>query len=113
MDSFEILFRDIEKKSSFTLKEDDKVQIQEKFTPKKLRKKQYFLREGDVFKHMGFIVSGVKRMFTVDQKGHEHILKLSVEEFWTGDHESFKMLTPSPYFVEAFENVDMLLVTNV
>ena len=51
-------------------------------------------------------------MFTVDQKGHEHILKLAVEEFWAGDHESFKLLTPSPYFVEAVENVDMLMVTN-
>jgi CRP-like cAMP-binding protein len=93
MKGFEILFRYIEKKSSLSLKEDDKVHIQEKFRPKKLRKKQYFLQEGDVCKYMGFIVSEATRMFTVDQKGHEHILKLAVEEFWTGDHESFKLLT--------------------
>ncbi|MFC0515529.1 Crp/Fnr family transcriptional regulator [Mucilaginibacter angelicae] len=112
MNSFEILFRYIEKKSSLSLKEDDKVRIQEKFKPKKLHKKQYFLQEGDVCKYMGFIVSGATRMFRVDQKGHEHVLKLAVEEFWTGDHESFKQLTPSPYYVEAVENVNMLMVSN-
>lgn len=112
MNSFEILFRYIEKKSSFSLKEDDKAHIQEKFRPKKLRKKQYFLQEGDVCKYMGFIVSGTTRMFTVDQNGHEHILKFAVEEWWTGDYESFKLHSPSPYYIEAVENVDMLMVTN-
>lgn len=35
-------------------------------------------------------------MFTVDQKGHEHILKFAVEEWWAVDHESFMLLTPKP-----------------
>jgi CRP-like cAMP-binding protein len=112
MDSFEILFRYIEKKSSLSLNEDDKAHLREKFRPKKLRKKQYFLQEGDVCKYMGFIVSGATRMFTVDQNGHEHILKLAVEELWAGDYESFKLLTPSPYYVEAVEDVQMLMLTN-
>jgi CRP-like cAMP-binding protein len=112
MESFEILFRYIEKKSSLSLREDEKAHIQEKFRPKKLRKKQYFLQEGDVCKYMGFILSGATRMFKVDQNGHEHILKLAIEGFWAGDYESFNLLTPSPYYVEAVENVDMLMVTN-
>jgi CRP-like cAMP-binding protein len=112
MDSFEILFRYIEKKSSSSLNEDDKAHIREKFRPKKLRKKQYFLQEGDVCKYLGFTVSGATRMFTVDQNGHEHILKFTVEELWTGDYESFKLLTPSPYYVEAVEDVEMLMLTS-
>jgi CRP-like cAMP-binding protein len=112
MDSFETLFQYIEKKSSLSLTEDARVHIQEKFRFKKLRKKQYFLQEGDVCKYMGFIAKGATRMFTVDQNGHEHILKFAVEEWWAGDYESFKLLTPSLYYVEAVEDVDMLMVTN-
>jgi CRP-like cAMP-binding protein len=112
MNSFEILFRYIEKKSSLGLKEEDKAHIQEKFRPKKLRKKQYFLQEGDVCKFAGFIASGATRMFSVDQNGHEHVLRFAVEEWWVADYESFKLLTPSLYYIEAVEDVDMLMITN-
>jgi CRP-like cAMP-binding protein len=77
-----------------------------------LRKRQYFLQEGDVCKYMGFIVKGATRMFAVDEKGHEHILHFGLEDWWVGDYESFYLLTPSKYFVEALEEVDMVLVTN-
>jgi CRP-like cAMP-binding protein len=112
MESFEVLFRYIEKKSSLTLNEDEKARIQEKFRPKKLRKKQYFLQEGDVCKYAGFIVRGAIRMFSVDENGHEHILRFGLEEWWAADDESFIRLTPSHYYIEAVEDVEMLLITN-
>jgi len=51
-------------------------------------------------------------MFAVDEKGHEHILHFGLEDWWVGDYESFYMMTPSKYFVEALEEVDMILITN-
>ena len=106
------LFEYIERKSSVTLSEDERNLIISKLKPKKLRKKQYFLQEGDVCKYMGFIVKGATRMFAVDEKGHEHILHFGLEEWWVGDYESFYLLTPSKYYVEALEEVDMILITN-
>ena len=106
------LFDYIERKSSVTLSEDERNLIISKLKPKKLRKKQYFLQEGDVCKYMGFIVKGATRMFAVDEKGHEHILHFGLEEWWVGDYESFYLLTPSKYYVEALEEVDMILITN-
>jgi hypothetical protein len=38
-------------------------------------------------------------MFSVDQNGHEHILRFAVEEWWAVDYESFKLLTPSPCYI--------------
>src|ERR1700753_2649400 len=61
---------------------------------------------------MGFIVSGATRMFAVDEKGHEHILHFGLEEWWVGDYESFYLLTPSRYYVEALEDADLILITN-
>jgi len=112
MADFIPLFDYIERKSSVTLSEDDRSLIMSKLKPKKLRKRQFFLQEGDVCKYMGFIVSGATRMFAVDEKGHEHILHFGLEEWWVGDYESFHLLTPSKYYVEALEDVDMILITN-
>jgi CRP-like cAMP-binding protein len=112
MADFIPLFDYIERKSSVKLSEDERILIMTKLKPKKLRKRQYFSQEGDVCKYMGFIVKGATRMFAVDEKGHEHILHFGLEDWWVGDYESFYLLTPSKYYVEALEEVDMILVTN-
>jgi CRP-like cAMP-binding protein len=75
------------------------------------RKKQYFLQEGDICKYFGFIISGAMRQYTVDDKGIEHIIRLSLEDWWVGDRESWTMLTPSIYNIDAWENTEVLLVT--
>jgi CRP-like cAMP-binding protein len=112
MADFITLFDYIDRKSSVKLSEDERNFIMTKLKPKKLRKRQYFLQEGDVCKYMGFIVKGATRMFAVDEKGHEHILHFGLEDCWVGDYESFYLLTPSKYNVEALEEVDMILITN-
>src|SRR5258708_1469037 len=111
MTDFNCLFDYIERKSSVALSKDDRNLIMIKLRPKKLRKRQYFLQEGDVSKYMGFIVKGATRMFAVDDKGREHTVQFGLEEWWVGDYESFHLLTPSKYFVEAHEDVEMILIS--
>lgn len=82
------------------------------FKLRKLRKRQYFLQEGDVCKYIGFVVKGSARTFTKDEKGHEHILKLSIENWWLADFESFYLLTPSRFNIEALEDLEVLQTTN-
>ncbi|SDS50084.1 cAMP-binding domain of CRP or a regulatory subunit of cAMP-dependent protein kinases [Mucilaginibacter mallensis] len=112
MSNFEALFDYIQEISGKLLSEDDKHLLMEHFKPKKLRKRQYFLQEGDVCKNIGFIVKGSARTFTVDEKGHEHILKLSLENWWLADFESFYLLTPSRFNIEALEDLEVLQSTN-
>ena len=112
MADFAFLFDYIERKSSVKLTGEERNLIMGTLKPKRLRKGQFFLQEGDVCKYMGFIVKGATRQFSDDKKGHEHILKFGVEEWWVGDYESFHLLTPSKYYVEALEEVDMILITN-
>ena len=85
--------------------------IENTFIPKKLRKRQFFLQEGEVCKYMAFIVKGAMRQYSVDDKGVEHIVQLSIENWWAGDRESYVMLTPSVYNIDAWEDTDVLLVT--
>jgi CRP-like cAMP-binding protein len=62
--------------------------IQTVFTPKKFRKRQYFLQEGEVCKYSAFIVKGAMRQYSVDDKGEEHIIRLYIENWWATDRES-------------------------
>jgi CRP-like cAMP-binding protein len=112
MPDFIPLFDYIERKSMVPLSDDGRNQLMAKLKPKKLRKRQFFLQEGDVCKYMGFIVKGATRMFTVDERGHEHILHFGLEDWWVGDYESFHLLSPSKYYVEALEDVDMILISS-
>lgn len=112
MSGFEAFFDYIQEISGKLLSDDDKHLLMVNFKPKKLRKRQYFLQEGDVCKYIGFIVKGSARTFTVDDKGHEHILKLSLENWWLADFESFYLLTPSRFNIEALEDMEVLQSTN-
>jgi CRP-like cAMP-binding protein len=107
----EQLFQYIRRHSTTPLTEADVELITELFVPKKLRKKQYFLQEGEVCKYMAFIVKGAMRQYTIDDRGVEHIIKLSIEDWWVGDRESFNMLSPSIYNIDAWEDTELLTIT--
>src|SRR5262249_20716033 len=49
--------------------------------------------------------------YSVDEKGNEHVVRLSIENWWAGDRESFTMLIPSIYNIDAWEDTDALLIT--
>lgn len=112
MSNFEAFYDYIQKLSGEILSEDEKLMIETHMKPRRFRKKQYFLQEGDVCKYTGFIVKGSARTFSVDEEGNENILKLSVENWWLADFESFYHLTPSQYNIQAIEDLEVLQVTN-
>ena len=81
------------------------------FIPKKLRKRQYLLQEGDVSRYTSFVEKGILRTFTVDDKGNEPILQFSMEGWWVTDLYSFLTDEPSRYNIEALEDCELLLIT--
>jgi CRP-like cAMP-binding protein len=108
---FESFRNYINKYSTTPLTDDQFAQICAVFQPKKLRKKQYFLQEGEVCKYFSFIVKGAMRQYSVDDKGVEHTVGLFIENWWVGDRESFVMLTPSIYNIDAWEDSELLIAT--
>lgn len=101
----------LEKFSSEPLFENQKALLRDALMPSRLRKREFFLKEGDHQKYLAFIVKGAMRMYSVDDQGIEHIVRLGVEGWWIGDRESWAMLTPSLYQVDAWENSELLLIT--
>jgi len=107
----ESLIKHINSYISTPLTDSEAEQINNILVPKIIRKKQFFLQEGQVCKYSAFIVKGAMRQYSVDDKGAEHIVRLLIENWWAVDRESFVMLTPSPYNIEAWEDTEVLLVT--
>lgn len=100
----------IKNHSSTPLSESDVDIIKNVFIPKKIRKRQYFSQEGEISKHHAFVVKGAMRQYSVDAKGVEHIVRLSIENWWVGDRESFDNTTPSIYNIDAWEDTDLLII---
>jgi CRP-like cAMP-binding protein len=104
------LFDYIERYGKATLTNDEKDIIKLAMAPKRLRKKQYFLEEGKICQYTGFILKGALRQYSVDDSGMEHILQLSIENWWVVDRESFINQRPSKYFIEAWEDTELLVL---
>lgn len=100
----------INKHASTPLTDNDVSLIKEAFISKKLKKRQFFLKEGDVCRYIAFIVKGATRQYNVDVKGSENILNLCIENWWTSDRESFHKETPSIYNIDAWEETELLLL---
>ena len=109
---FDSLFKYINSYISTPLTSEQEALIEQTLTPKRFRKKQYLLQEGEVSKYAAFIVKGAMRQYTVDDKGSEHIVQLYIENWWAVDRESFIMLTPSIYNIDAWEDTDVLMMTH-
>ncbi|MEC5148243.1 Cyclic nucleotide-binding protein [Chitinophaga sp. 180180018-2] len=109
---YEALIQYINAQTTSPLTESETDIVKNIFKPRRIRKRQYFLQEGDVCKYMGFIVKGAMRQYSVDDKGGEHIVRLYLENWWAGDRESFTRLTPSNYNIDAWEDTDMLTITH-
>ncbi|CAM3652404.1 Crp/Fnr family transcriptional regulator [Sphingobacterium sp. arapr2] len=108
---YQILFNYIHNYSQMILTSEEMELIKNTFQPKKLRKRQYFLQEGDISKFTGFITKGAMRQYYVDEKGVENVINLFIENYWATDRKSFFDLKPSIFYIDAWENTDLLIIT--
>jgi len=105
---FELLFQNFDQK--VTLTEDEKELSRTFFIPKKIRKRQYLLQEGDVCKYIAFVEKGLLRSYAVSDKGTEQIIQFAFEGWWISDQFSFLTGEPSKYNIDALEDSELLLL---
>ncbi|MEJ0102563.1 MAG: cyclic nucleotide-binding domain-containing protein [Bacteroidota bacterium] len=82
------------------------------FIPKKLRKRQYLLQQGDVSKYTAFVEKGLLRSYVIDDKGTELIMQFAPESWWIGDIYSSITGEPAENNIDAIEDSELLLLTN-
>lgn len=106
---YELFFRKFNEKISLT--EEEETLVKQYLTPKKLRKKQYLLQEGDICKSIAFVEKGVLRAYSVDEKGNEHIIQFGLEGWLISDLYSFLSNEPATYNIDAIEDAELVLIS--
>lgn len=81
------------------------------FQSKKIKKKSYLLKQGDICRTENFIVKGCFRVYGIDENGIEHIVMFGIENWWISDLYSFLTQAPADYFIEALEDSEILQIT--
>jgi CRP-like cAMP-binding protein len=85
--------------------------IKQMLIPKKLRKRQYLLQEGDICKNICFVEKGALRAYVLDENGNEHITAFALEGWTIGDLYSFMKAEPATLNIEALEDCELLLTS--
>lgn len=84
--------------------------VEKVIIPKKLRKRQYLLQEGDISYYNCFIAKGCLRLYRIGKDGSEHILRFAIENWWISDYESYHAGLPSKYNIDALEDCELLMI---
>ena len=76
-------------------------------TPVTLKKKEFFVTQGEHCRYLAFVNSGCLRAFHTDNKGDEFTMYFAFVNWWTGDKTSFYSDTPSRFSVQALEDTEV------
>jgi CRP-like cAMP-binding protein len=106
---FELLFQNFAR--HIELDEEEKEIIESLFQPKKYRKHQYLLQQGDISRFEIFVVSGLTRSYEIDDKGQEHVIQFGPEGWWIGDMYSYLSETPSSMSIDCIEDTSVLQIS--
>jgi CRP-like cAMP-binding protein len=78
------------------------------FKPRRFRKHQFLVQEGNAVTQIYFIVQGLAKSFYVDEEGREHITQFSVDSYWTTDNDAFYNNTQATINIACLENTESL-----
>ncbi len=98
--------------NSFPLNEIEEEEVRRLFKKKVLKRRGVLLQEGDVCRHISFVVSGCFKMYAVDSNFKEHNLQFAIENEWIADIQSFYDEKPSRLNIEALEPSVVLQITH-
>ncbi|RDV16519.1 Crp/Fnr family transcriptional regulator [Pontibacter diazotrophicus] len=105
---YDLFFQKLQEKVPLT--DQEREQIKSYLTPKKLRKRQYLLQEGEVCKAIAFVEKGALREYSVEN-GSEHILQFAIEGWTISDLFSFLTGEQATYNIDALEDAELVLIT--
>lgn len=74
------------------------------------KKGTIIISEGDTKSDSYFVNSGLLRMFSMDQKGKEHVIQFAPENWMISDRNSLMYNEPSAYNIEAVEDTEVVIV---
>lgn len=80
------------------------------FEKQDFKKKQLLLEEGQIANKQYFILKGCVRFYINNSKGTEQTMQFGIENWWITDYLSFQYQTPSYFYIQAIENIEVLCI---
>jgi CRP-like cAMP-binding protein len=81
------------------------------FKEKSYKKGDFFLEEGRICKHAGFVTKGLLRYY-INDDGEEKTYAFSQENNFVCNYESFLPQSPSSKIIQALENCEILVISH-
>ncbi|GAC1596093.1 MAG: Crp/Fnr family transcriptional regulator [Chitinophagaceae bacterium] len=106
---YEVFFQKFNDKIVLTGAEE--ALVKKYLTPKKLRKKQYWLQEGEICKSICVVEKGALRSYLMDEAGNERITAFALEGWTMGDLYSFIKEEPATLNIDALEDCELVLIS--
>jgi CRP-like cAMP-binding protein len=105
---FEQLYKSIHEHVS--LSDEEWKLCKSSFIPKKMRKRQFLLQNGDVCRRIAFIEKGALFSYSLDDRGNENVIQFGFEGYWIADLYSFLTEEPSRLNIEILEEAELLMI---
>jgi CRP-like cAMP-binding protein len=92
------------------LSDEEFDELLSKFNREYLPRNCYYVKPGQVNAYSSYLLQGSMRTFTINEKGEDHILYFSFEDWWVGDLESMITGKPSRLYCQAIEDCELLSI---
>ena len=103
------LFSNIQ--SLITISPEEKEIISSLFKEKTYKKGDFFLAEGQICKHVGFVAKGLMRYY-INHDGEEKTYAFSQENQYVSNYESFLPQKPSSKIIQALEDSHVFIISH-
>lgn len=85
--------------------------VLESFVEKKAKRNELLLQEGDICRHVYFIVKGCLQVFVIADNGNESTREFYFEGQWTTDIFGFQNQLPSKEYIRCVEPCQLLAIS--
>lgn len=80
------------------------------FRHKKIRKKEFLLKEQQTCTANHFVIKGCFRMYFIQDNGVERITQFAIENWWITDYQSLDWKQPSNFNIQAIEPSEIAIL---
>ncbi|MBD1921765.1 Crp/Fnr family transcriptional regulator [Microcoleus sp. FACHB-831] len=96
-------------RSLINLPEDEAIKVTNLFKIYTLEQGDFFVCAGDVPKTIGFVISGILRLYYVDRDGNEYTKSFCAENSFVAAYSALLLQQPSRLFIQALEDTKLLI----
>ncbi|WP_245896551.1 Crp/Fnr family transcriptional regulator [Flavobacterium sediminis] len=90
------------------LTDDEFEMISGYFVPRKVSRKEYLIKGGQIVTSEFLVVEGLLKAFMFDDSGKEHIIQFAMENWWVSDYPAFSKQESGEICVQALETCIVL-----